>query len=193
MSSHHDGEPSPTLAARLEREAGVRASDCYQCGKCAAGCPLADEMDPPPSQLLRMLQLELPAYEERVLGSQAIWMCVGCETCATRCPKQVSLRRAMDFLREESLARGKVHPDASDIVAFHRAFLDSIESHGRVYELGMVADYKLRTGHLFQDIGVAPAMVAKGKLGLLPHGVRDKGAIGELFARAKKGDHGGRS
>jgi hypothetical protein len=34
--------------------------------------------------------------------------------------------------------------------------------------MGFVADYKLRTGHLMQDVTVAPVMFEKGKLSLLP-------------------------
>jgi heterodisulfide reductase subunit C len=180
----HSSTSDRTLSGRLENAAGVHSADCYQCGKCTAGCPLAAEMDHAPSQLLRMLQTDLPQHEERALRSRAIWMCVGCQTCVSRCPKLVDLPRAMDFLRQESLARGLVNRDASEIVAFHRAFLDSIERHGRVYELGLVAGYKLRTGHLAQDTTLAPAMVLKGKLGLLPH-AGNRAAVAKIFARAR--------
>jgi len=141
-------------------------------------------MDHAPSELLRMLQLELPEQEGRVLGSQAIWMCIGCQTCISRCPKEVDLPRALDFLRRESLEQGRVHPDARDIVAFHRAFLSSIARHGRLFELGTVVGYKLRTGHLLQDAALAPAMLAKGKLGLVPHG-GDAQAAAAIFERAR--------
>ena len=177
---------TPTLAGRLEHEAHVRVADCYQCGKCSAGCPVAGEMDVMPSRILRMLQLELPRHEEKVLRARSLWMCVGCETCLTRCPKQVDLPRAMDFLRKEALARGVAHRDAADVIAFHRAFLHSVETVGRLFELGMIGEYKLRTGHLFQDMAQAPAMFVRGKVGLLPHG-RAKVAP-HLRARAGGGD-----
>src|ERR1039458_8582763 len=90
MSSHHESSTtSHSLAARLEKEGDVSVADCYQCGKCPAGCPAAEDMDVAPSQVLRLLQTEAPSHEERALKSMAIWMCIGCETCVTRCPQEV--------------------------------------------------------------------------------------------------------
>jgi heterodisulfide reductase subunit C len=184
----HQSE-SPTthksLAAQLEKECEVNVGDCYQCGKCTAGCPAAEDMDIAPSQVLRLLQTEEGKHEERALRSLSIWMCLGCETCVTRCPQEVDLPRAMDLLRQESLARNMASQAADDIVAFHRAFLRSIERAGRLFELGMVGDYKLRTGHFFQDIGVAPTMFFKGKLGLVPHRGANRREVAEIFARAR--------
>jgi heterodisulfide reductase subunit C len=143
-------------------------------------------MDIAPSQLLRLLQTESPQHEKRALTSMAIWMCIGCETCVTRCPQEVDLPRTMDFLRQEALATNLANQGADDIVAFHNAFLRSVEKAGRLYELGMVGDYKLRTGHFFKDLGVAPSMFFKGKIGLLPHGGANKREVAEIFARARQ-------
>jgi heterodisulfide reductase subunit C len=186
MSSHNESlSARHSLAARLEEEGEVRVADCYQCGKCSAGCPAAEEMDVAPSQVLRLLQTETPKQDDRTLSSLAIWMCVGCETCVTRCPQEVDLPRAMDFLRQESLARNLANRDASDVVAFHKAFIKSVEKTGRLFEFGMIGDYKIRTGHFFKDLGVAPTMFFKGKLGLLPHGGANKREMAEIFARAR--------
>jgi heterodisulfide reductase subunit C len=186
MSSHQDpSHVSHSLAARLEKEGDVSVADCYQCGKCTAGCPAAEEMDVAPSQVLRLLQTEAPKHEERALKSMAIWMCIGCETCVTRCPQEVDLPRAMDFLRQEALARNVVNEEADDIVAFHKAFMNSVEKGARLFELGMIGDYKLRTGHFFKDMNVAPSMFFKGKIGLLPHGGGNRREVVEIFARAR--------
>jgi heterodisulfide reductase subunit C len=96
----------------------------------------------------------------------------------------------MDYLRQEAAGRNVAHEGADDILAFHRAFLASIESHGRMYELGMLIDYKLRTGHLLQDAMLAPAAMMKGKIGLLPHGTEDPKSISAIFARATAGKKG---
>jgi len=161
----------------------VRVSRCYQCGKCSAGCPMASEMDLAPSRLLRLLQTGQPRHEAAVLGSRAIWLCVGCETCVTRCPNDVDLPRAVDVLREEATARGVAHRDARPIRAFHAAFLAGIERNGRLHELELIARYKLATGRLFQDVLIAPSMFRKGKIGLLPHRVRNPEAVARIFAR----------
>ncbi|MBN2574243.1 MAG: 4Fe-4S dicluster domain-containing protein [Deltaproteobacteria bacterium] len=186
MSCHHESPSARhSLAARLKEVGEVDVADCYQCGKCTAGCPAAEEMDVAPSQILRLLQTESPKHEKRALESMSIWLCIGCETCVTRCPQEVDLPRAMDILRQESLARNVANRAADDIVAFHKAFLHSIERSGRVFEFGMIGDYKLRTGHLFQDLGAAPSMFLKGKMSLLPHGGGSKREVGRMFARAR--------
>ncbi len=186
MSTQHEEAVGQSLAARIEEEGEVSVVDCYQCGKCSAGCPAAEDMDVAPSQVLRLLQTESPKHDERALRSMSIWMCIGCETCVSRCPQEVDLPRVMDFLRQESLARNLANQDADDVVAFHRAFMSSVEKAGRLFELGMIGDYKLRTGHFFKDLGLAPTMFFKGKIGLLPHGGANQVEVAEIFARARQ-------
>src|SRR5512133_3395107 len=101
-STHHD-HPADTLAGRIEEATGVKLARCYQCGKCAAGCPMGDQMDLAPCQSLRMLQFGFPELDKKVLQSEAIWLCLSCETCHTRCPQEVDLPAVMDFLRREAV------------------------------------------------------------------------------------------
>ncbi|MGA7162196.1 MAG: 4Fe-4S dicluster domain-containing protein [Bacteroidota bacterium] len=157
-----------SLADLLFHTSGVSVQRCYQCGKCSAGCPATSEMDFTPSVVLRLLQTKTKEGERKVLGSYAIWLCLACQTCVARCPMEVDLPKAMDVLRAESLRLNLVHPDAKDIVAFHTSFLHSIKRFGRLWEIGLVAEYKLRTRHFLQDVVVAPLMLQKGKLSILP-------------------------
>ena len=189
MSSHPKSpSASSSLAARLEQEGEVSVADCYPCGKCTAGCPAAEDMDVAPSQVLRLLQTETPKHEERALKSLAIWMCIGCETCVTRCPQEVDLPRAMDYLRKESVERDLVHPEGRDVIAFHRSFMSAVEKFGRLFEFGMIVEYKLRTGHLMQDVLSAPVMFAKGKVPILPHKAKGAAAIARIFERVRKAE-----
>jgi heterodisulfide reductase subunit C2 len=188
--SSHDTAHAETLPAHVHDATGESVFECYQCGKCTAGCPLAAEMDYAPNQILRMLQLGLPELEEEVLKAFSIWLCLTCETCAARCPQEVDLPKIMDYLRQESLRRGLVHPKAKDILAFHQAFLDSIRQNGRLHEVGLISAYKLKTGHLFQDVLVAPKLFLRGKLKPLPHGIEGKGDVKRIFDRTKdEADH----
>ena len=59
-------------------------------------------------------------------------------------------------------------PRAKDIVAFHTSFINTIKRFGRLWEIGLIAEYKLRTRHFWQDVVVAPVMLKKGKLSLIP-------------------------
>jgi heterodisulfide reductase subunit C len=91
----------------------------------------------------------------------------------------------MDFLRSESIRLNRVHPQARDIIAFHKTFLGSVRSNGRLHEVGLVVGYKMKTGHLFQDATNAPKMFAKGLLNVLPHHVKGKEAIEKIFAKTQ--------
>lgn len=177
--------PTPSLAARMREAVGEHAAACYQCGKCTAGCPLANEMDLKPNQVFRLLQMQTPEADAEVLGSLAIWLCLACETCATRCPQEVSLAATMDFLRQEAVARGVAHLRAKDILAFHESFLAAVRANGRLHEVGLVASYKLKTMHLFQDVLIAPKLFARGKLSILPHKIQGREAVERIFVKAQ--------
>ena len=181
--THADHTPGTTLAARIRHEFGINLNHCYQCGKCAAGCPVAEDMDLTSCRTLRLLQMDEPAMDRKVLESEGIWLCLACETCSTRCPQEVEVAKIMDFVRTEAVAQGLAHPKSKDILAFHRAFLDSIRVTGRLYEIGLVADYKLRSRHFLKDVALAPKMYVRGKLPLFPHLIKGRDAMKRIFER----------
>ncbi len=178
---------SPFWSVVSERS-GEHVQNCFYCQKCTAGCPTAYVMDYKPAQLLRLIQLE---QKERVLGSTAIWLCVGCETCGTRCPNHIRLAPVMDVLRQMALVEGFApHPA---VYALHRSFLDSIRLWGRVHEVSMLLEYKTRClltkpplffQGLLSDAKMGASLMLKGKLSLTPERVRRMKDIKELFKPA---------
>lgn len=171
------------IPSYLLEKTEVDVRQCYQCGKCTAGCVLADDMDYPSSYIIRLLQTGNTDDYNKVLSSGAIWICLNCENCVGRCPKEVDIPRLMDFLRSESLEKGLVSKSAKNVVAFHRSFLDSVKYTGRLYEVGLEAGYKLRTMDLFQDVNLVPAMLQKGKLKIMPEMVKNRKSLLEIFRK----------
>lgn len=170
--------------AALKESAGVDVSHCYQCGKCSAGCVQAERMDYPPSYVMRLLQTGDAADYRTALTSRTIWLCLNCENCYQRCPMSIDIPAVMDALRQQALREGVQHRDARKIIAFHRAFLAQVKNTGRLYEVGMEAQYKLSTGEVFQDVSLVPSMLSKGKLGLFPEGIKDRKVMRRIFDAA---------
>lgn len=159
----------------------LNVQDCYQCQKCSAGCPVAFAMDFRPNQIMQMVNL---GQRERVLACKTIWVCASCYTCSTRCPNDIDIAGIMDWLRQTALRAG-VKPAEKEVALFHAAFLDAIRTYGRVHELFLIANYKMKSGKLFDDFKLGWKMFVKGKLKLLPSRVNKKNEISELFRKAE--------
>jgi heterodisulfide reductase subunit C len=96
---------------------------------------------------------------------------------------EIDIPKMMDYLRTQSIKENKLHPDSKPILAFHRAFLDSVKSTGRLYEIGLIMNFKFRTFRFLQDLNIAPGMYLKGKLHLLPEKIRDRRSMKRIFAQ----------
>ena len=143
---------------------------------------MASEMRLRPHEIMRLVQLDRP---DRLLDSEALWLCLGCETCTTRCPNGCDPARVVDALRELALARDpEVAP--KPIRAFHEAFLSAIESHGRLYELGLLISYKMQSGELFKDVTLAPSAFARNKFPLFPTNIEGVEEVRRIFEACRK-------
>ena len=180
------GTKEHALAKAARETAGVVLSECYQCGKCTAGCPMARYMDLSPNQIMRLAQAGDDAALERLLGCEALWYCAGCLTCAQRCPRKLDPAAVMDLLREMAHRRGKIPAAARKVLAFHKAFLATVEHGGRMAEIPLVLRYKMKSLDLLGDAALGPVMLAKRKLPLLPHRIRGRGEVRSLFKKCRE-------
>jgi heterodisulfide reductase subunit C2 len=173
-----------SLLDEIQETTGLNAAHCYQCGKCSAGCPMALEMELRTHEIIRFLQLDL---REKLLTNESLWMCLTCETCTTRCPNEFDPAAVIDALRGIAL---KEHLDRvpRKILAFHSAFLDQIRTHGRIFEFGLIASYKLRSGALFADVATAPGMLVRGKLALAPRRIEGIDEVRRIFDKCVAGE-----
>lgn len=164
----------------VSERSGQPIATCYQCRKCTAGCPTAYAMDFDPAQIVRLVQL---GDRETALTCHAIWMCVGCETCGTRCPNEICVGRIADALKQLMLETNTPLAERA-VYQFHRSFLNSVRRFGRTHEVTMLIEYKLRAGNLLADLDLGAKLLLKGKLPLLPSRPALGRRIAVFFGRA---------
>lgn len=155
---------NPDLAQRVKQELGQNVYLCYQCVKCSSGCPVSEFFDWQPHQIMRAVQL---GQADIALHAQSPWLCASCQTCSTRCPQGLDITLIMEFLTRESRAQG-IEPQVPEVNIFNEAFMHEVRLWGRAYELGLMAEMKLRTGRLTDDLDLGIKMLRKRKLSLLP-------------------------
>jgi len=171
----------PTFARTIQARSHEPVMRCFYCQKCSIGCPSAFAMDCQPAQVLKMVQL---GQKEALLKSRAIWLCIGCETCGTRCPNDIRINNVMDVLKEMALEEG-VKPAEKEVYALHRSFLNSIKRFGRVHEMTMIAEYMLRAPNkLFEELGIGLVLFIKGKILHLWSAIKGRDKVRELYRRA---------
>jgi len=85
--------PDDHFIRELESHGPFGAEACFQCRKCTNGCPVAFAMDLLPDQIIRMVLL---GQRDAALSCSSIWICIGCETCTTRCPNKIKIAELLD-------------------------------------------------------------------------------------------------
>jgi heterodisulfide reductase subunit C2 len=177
----------PAFTKEVMERSHSHLERCYQCIACSSGCPGAYQMDYPPHQLLRMVQLGL---KDKVLDSNTFWICLSCETCATRCPNEIEIVLVMDTLREIALKEGR--KGTTKLPLFHTTFLNMVKMFGKVYELGLILVYTIFSGNilklkgLMRDAVLGVKMFMRGKLAILPPKVKGKAQIKRIFQLSSK-------
>lgn len=169
-TSQHEREGlriNSDLAQRIQEELGQNVYLCYQCVKCTSGCPFGKYFDWQPNQIMRAVQL---GQEDIALHSQTPWLCASCQTCTTRCPQDLDIAAIMDFLTREALDRG-IDPPVQEVDNMNKAFLREVRLWGRSYELGLIAELKLRnirTHPITEDLDMGIKMILKNKFPFFP-------------------------
>ena len=161
-------------------DAKVDPKDCYQCGKCSAGCPVASDADMTPREVLRHLQL---GQVDPVLKSNMLWLCAGCGMCLARCPQSVDLPNLMLACRRAAEAQG-IKP-IGEVARFNQLFVNGVREKGLSDEAVLAMRFNLATGHLLQDALSAPKMVVRGMIGPTSKEQANADEVKELIDRAR--------
>jgi heterodisulfide reductase subunit C len=132
-------ETSKSLLQEVMDRSGQNLRSCYQCRRCAAGCPVGDETGVTPDRLIRMILL---GEKDNALNNLLVWKCVACYTCGARCPNNIQTARINETLKQMS-KETHTEPLVSKIAAFHSAFMKSVSHFGRSNELEFMGLYEL--------------------------------------------------
>jgi heterodisulfide reductase subunit C len=109
---------------------------CIQCGTCTGSCPNSEFMDITPRKMWRLL---ISGRIETLFGSRSFIMCSSCYTCTLRCPRGLDLTCAMGLLK---LAASRMDKKPFRRTGrFYKAFMDSVEKHGRVKEMDLMTHF----------------------------------------------------
>jgi heterodisulfide reductase subunit C len=138
-------EYKPQAADVFTREVMARSGQnitaCYQCKRCASGCPVAEDTNMvTPNRLVRMVVL---GDIENALTNKLTWECLFCHTCGTRCPNNIKTGRIADTLKKIALDAG-IDPQQPEYKNFHRAFFNYSLRWGRINEIGMMGEFQMR-------------------------------------------------
>jgi heterodisulfide reductase subunit C len=101
----------------------------------------------------------------------------------------VDIAGTMDALKEMAVKEGIEIPQPKTY-AFHKAFLDDIGKRGRMFEGKLMQSYLLNSGELFrkvadgsikEEISLGWNMFKRGRLPLLPKGIKAKKEVKEIL------------
>ena len=173
-----------TTAREIEDRYGPQMALCYQCKKCTSGCPVADVMDFRPHQAVQLVRL---GATDRLLKSDAIWTCVGCYLCTTRCPQGVPVADLMYSLKRQAMKRD-LPSRRAPVPAFLKAFASSVERNGRNREAEMIGRYFLATDPraALKEMPTGLKLFRQGRLPLWGHKSRGRKAMRAILNKARR-------
>lgn len=138
------------------------------------------EMDVCPHRIIRFIIL---GEREKVLKSRTIWTCLQCATCSVRCPNDIDIAHVFDTLRKIAVKEGK--EAETDAWQFDELFLDSVKKHGRLHEIEAILRYKVAKKDLFSDTKMGMNMFMKGRMGVLPHNIKEREEVRAIFNKTR--------
>ena len=174
------GVMDKNFCEEVKERSGQDINLCYQCLKCSVGCPISCHFDYKPNSMIRLIQY---GDKEKVLTSHAIWLCVSCMTCGTRCPNEVDMSMVMGCLREMALESEYSFTVEKNVVLIHEEFIRSIKLWGRLHEASFFIAYMLRSFDFFAPIPSGVALMSRNKLPFIPHPIKGIREVRKLFEK----------
>jgi len=163
---------------------GEKIDRCIQCGTCSASCPTSGAMDYGPRQIIAALRAGMI---DQVLGSNTVWLCASCYSCAVRCPAKIPFTDVMYELKRLGTEHG-IYPGRSTSAVMAKAFSEVVDSHGRNAEPKLLRKYYLRTNPLkmLGQMKLVMRMMARGRIDLFPHTIKGIDGLREMMTAAEE-------
>ncbi len=180
-------EADDSLVKEIRQNCGVDVEMCMECGKCSGGCSNGPAFDFTPRKIVQLVKLNAG---ESLMDMDALWICLSCRLCEDRCPSGIDIPRIMDYMREKAYRKG-VKASRPNVKLFYELMLSSVRRTGRISELPLALQFNMETSQYTKDAVLGLKMFFKGKLGLLPPRVKQKGEVRRLFdgsAVKRRGD-----
>ena len=136
-TSKLDIKAATSFLADVEEKSRQNLKVCYQCRRCASGCPVGQETGVTPDRLIRLV---LMGRVDEALDNKLVWKCLSCYTCGAHCPNNIQTASITEALKHMAKKRG-IKPTHPKIPAFHSAFISSAGKFGRISEIDFMRKY----------------------------------------------------
>ena len=157
---------------------GAAIAACMQCGTCSGGCTNIDLMDMSPRTLILMVQR---GEWEKVLKSNALWMCSSCYICTSRCPRGVRPSDVIEAVKAIAIRQGI----ENDSTRFNQIFVELVQKRGILFEPELMHKYGGLPAMLEQaELGIKLAL--KGKMSPFPEKIKDPQKFNAALEKAKQ-------
>ncbi|MEC4894728.1 MAG: 4Fe-4S dicluster domain-containing protein [Oscillatoria sp. PMC 1051.18] len=157
---------------------GAAIAACMQCGTCSGGCTNIDRMDMSPRTLILMVQR---GEWEKVLKSNALWLCTTCYICTSRCPRGVRPSDVIEAVKAIAIRQGI----ENDSTRFNQIFVELVQKRGILFEPELMQKYGGLQAMLEQaKLGIQ--LTLKGKMSPFPAKIKDQKKFNEALEKAGK-------
>jgi len=157
---------------------GVAIASCLQCGTCSGGCTNIDLMDMSPRTLVLMVQR---GEWEKVLKSNALWLCTSCYTCTARCPRGVRPSDVIEAVKAIAIRQGI----KNDSTRFNQIFVELVEKRGILFEPELMQKYG-GIAAILEQAKLGIKLTLKGKMSPFSVKIKDPKTFSEVLEKAVK-------
>lgn len=163
---------------------GDRIKQCIQCGTCTGSCPVSYVMDITPREIIALFRV---GEIKTILKSEAIWLCVSCYSCQTRCPQQIRLTDIFYVLKQIAI-KNRVYSRSIKIHKLRESFLTMLNDYGRLNEALLMLKFILKTNPLkgLIFLPLATKLLIKGRLSLKNKGIKNKKDLKLIIEKSKE-------